>query len=159
MSQPKSVISGASIRDVGVDRRNLATNTARSLVFQHRFTGTAKRGLMGFCCCCNSLLLNIFALILLTEDQLKPYILHTSFFITSNNSWGISHDKPNSWNLLMNYLFLTIFFQLTAFLLGRNNKTIIIARKSIKSQKRVFKIIYHVEYVARFDALWFFPFP
>ena len=58
----------------------------------------------------------------------------------------------------MNYSFLTIFFQLTAFLLGRNNKTII-ARKSIKSQKRVFKIIYHVEYVARFDALWFFPFP
>ena len=58
----------------------------------------------------------------------------------------------------MNYSFLTIFFQLTAFLLGRNNKTIIIARKSIKSQKRVFKIIYHAD-VARFDALWFFPFP
>ena len=150
MSQPKSVISGASIRDVGVDRRNLATNTARSLVFQHRFTGTAKRGLMGFCCCCNSLVLNIFALILLTEDQLKPYILHTSFFITSNNSWGISHDKPNSWNL-MNYSFLTIFFQPAVFLLGRNNKRIIIAGKSIKSQKHVFKIICHVD-VARFDG-------
>ena len=84
--QAKSVICGASIHEVGTDCHNLAANTACNMWYFSRDLPMVSKEHYEGLLCCNNLLLNVLLLTLLTEEQLKPHVLHTNSSITLNNS-------------------------------------------------------------------------
>ena len=151
------MISGYSIHVIGVDHNNLATKTARNMwYFSTDLQGAAKGGLVVFFVA--TILLNILPLTFLTEEQLKPYMLHKNSSITSNNSGGIPHDKPNSWNPLINLSFLTIFLELASFPLVKNDETESLPVKAWNHNNTCLRS--SVKFMLHnLMSLWFFLFP